>query len=88
MMMLCGAPKGPEEQPVGLWHRDFYPQRCAPLDSYANDIKECGPRKVQWNLALYDVSPPSLPQPHLTTDHPPPQGARAPPVVSPPPLPA
>ena len=33
-------------------HRDFYPQRCAPLDSYANDIKETGPRYIQWNLCL------------------------------------
>ena len=46
--------KPPEQQSVGIWHRDFYPQRCAPLDSYANDIKETGPRYIQWNLSLYD----------------------------------
>jgi hypothetical protein len=54
MHMLCGEAKPPEEQSVGIWHRDFYPQRCAPLDSYANDIKETGPRYIQWNLSLYD----------------------------------
>ena len=54
MHMLCGEAKPPAEQSVGIWHRDFYPQRCAPLDSYANDIKETGPRYIQWNLCLYD----------------------------------
>eukprot|EP01043_Picozoa_sp_COSAG02_P062122 COSAG02_NODE_8494_length_2550_cov_2.567523_2_plen_436_part_00 len=54
MHMLCGEEKPLEEQSVGIWHRDFYPQRCAPLDSYANDIKETGPRYIQWNLSLYD----------------------------------
>jgi hypothetical protein len=54
MHMLCGEAKPPEQQSVGIWHRDFYPQRCAPLDSYANDIKETGPRYIQWNLSLYD----------------------------------
>ena len=36
------------------WHRDFYPPRCAPLQGYAEDILENGPRYVQWNLPLYD----------------------------------
>jgi hypothetical protein len=55
MMMLCGEHEEDESnQSVGIWHRDFYPQRCAPLDSYANDIRQSGPRYIQWNLALYD----------------------------------
>ena len=54
MHMLCGEARPEEEQSVGTWHRDFYPQRCAPLDSYANDIYETGPRYIQWNLSLYD----------------------------------
>ena len=53
-MMLCQPQKEEKDHSVGIWHRDFYPQRCAPLDSYANDIKETGPRYIQWNLSLYD----------------------------------
>ena len=36
------------------WHRDFYPPYCAPLQAYAEDIIENGPRYVQWNIPLYD----------------------------------
>ena len=50
--MLCS--EALPEQHSGIWHRDFYPQRCAPLDSYVNDAAENGPRGLQWNLALYD----------------------------------
>lgn len=39
----------------GAWHRDFYPSRCAPLQSWAADAAESGgPTYIQWNLALYD----------------------------------
>ena len=59
MHMLCQPQKEEKDHSVGIWHRDFYPQRCAPLDSYANDIRETGPRYIQWNLALYDGPLPS-----------------------------
>ena len=51
MMMMCSPVRdhGPAK-----WHRDFYPPYCAPLQSYADDILENGPRYVQWNIPLYD----------------------------------
>jgi hypothetical protein len=51
MMMMCNpvSDRGPAK-----WHRDFYPPWNAPLQAYAEDILESGPRYVQWNLALYD----------------------------------
>lgn len=51
MMLMCSAQ---EEHGPAHWHRDFYPPRCAPLDSYKGDLEKHGPRYVQWNLALYD----------------------------------
>ena len=50
-MMMCNPVRdhGPAK-----WHRDFYPPYCAPLQSYADDILENGPRYVQWNIPLYD----------------------------------
>jgi hypothetical protein len=54
MMMLCDEVRPEEEQTKGIWHRDFYPSRCAPLESYANDMDESGPRYIQWNLCLHD----------------------------------
>ena len=51
MMMMCSPVRdhGPAK-----WHRDFYPPYCAPLQGYADDILENGPRYVQWNIPLYD----------------------------------
>ena len=47
---LSDAPSAP-----GLWHRDFYPSRCAPLESWAADAAENGgPTYIQWNIPLYD----------------------------------
>ena len=56
MMMMCSPTRdygaaGPHHRG---WHRDFYPPLSAPLQSYADDIIENGPRYVQWNLPLYD----------------------------------
>ena len=36
------------------WHRDLTPSGSAPLQGYADDILENGPRYVQWNVPLYD----------------------------------
>lgn len=51
MMMMCNPVRdhGPAK-----WHRDFSPSYCAPLQGYADDIAENGPRYVQWNIPLYD----------------------------------
>ena len=51
MLLMCNpvSDRGP-----AAWHRDFYPPLNAPLQAYADDILETGPRYVQWNLALYD----------------------------------
>lgn len=52
MSLMCSPPYkdfGPAQ-----WHRDFFPAYCAPLQAYAEDIAEAGPRYVQWNLSLYD----------------------------------
>jgi hypothetical protein len=44
---LVEAPSAP-----GTWHRDFYPSRCAPLESWAADAAESGgPTYIQWNIA-------------------------------------
>ncbi len=51
MMMMCSPlqPHGPAS-----WHRDIHPFDTAPLQAYAEDILENGPRYVQWNIPLYD----------------------------------
>jgi len=51
MMLMCNpvSDRGPAR-----WHRDFYPPLNCPLMAYADDIKESGPRYVQWNVPLYD----------------------------------
>lgn len=56
MMVMCSPVR---DHGVGNhrgWHRDFYPPHAAPLQAYADDILENGPRYVQWNLPLYDDS--------------------------------
>ena len=56
MMVMCSPmhDHGVGDHPG--WHRDFYPPHAAPLQGYADDILENGPRYVQWNLPLYDDS--------------------------------
>ena len=53
MMMMCSPvfDFGPAS-----WHRDVHPFDTAPLQGYAEDILENGPRYVQWNIPLYDDS--------------------------------
>ena len=54
MGLMCNPTRDHGSADHRGWHRDFYPPRCAPLQSYAEDIIENGPRYVQWNLPLYD----------------------------------
>ena len=51
MMMMCNpvSDRGPAR-----WHRDYHPLNWAPVEGYADDIIENGPRYVQWNIPLYD----------------------------------
>ena len=54
MMLMCNPVRDHETADHRGWHRDFYPPHTAPLQGYADDILENGPRYVQWNLPLYD----------------------------------
>ncbi len=54
MMLMCNPVRDHETGGHRGWHRDFYPPHTAPLQGYADDILENGPRYVQWNLPLYD----------------------------------
>ena len=54
MMLMCNPVRDHETGGHRGWHRDFYPPHTAPLQAYADDILENGPRYVQWNLPLYD----------------------------------
>ena len=56
MMLMCNPVRDHETDDHRGWHRDFYPPHTAPLQGYADDILENGPRYVQWNLPLYDDS--------------------------------
>lgn len=56
MMLMCSPVRDHETDDHRGWHRDFYPPHTAPLQAYADDILENGPRYVQWNLPLYDDS--------------------------------
>ena len=56
MMLMCNPVRDHETADHRGWHRDFYPPHTAPLQGYADDILENGPRYVQWNLPLYDDS--------------------------------
>ncbi len=51
IMMMCSPPK---DRGPAKWHRDIHPFDTAPLQAYAEDILENGPRYVQWNIPLYD----------------------------------
>ena len=54
MMLMCNPVRDHETGGHRGWHRDFYPPHTAPLQAYADDNLENGPRYVQWNLPLYD----------------------------------
>ena len=54
MMLMCNPTRDHGSADHRGWHRDFSPTDSAPLQSYAEDIIENGPRYVQWNLPLYD----------------------------------
>ena len=54
MMVMCNPVRDHETAGHRGWHRDFYPPHTAPLQGYADDFLENGPRYVQWNLPLYD----------------------------------
>ncbi len=54
MMVMCNPVRDHETAGHRGWHRDFYPPHTAPLQGYADDILENGPRYIQWNLPLYD----------------------------------
>ncbi|MCY4412491.1 MAG: phytanoyl-CoA dioxygenase family protein [Caldilineaceae bacterium] len=56
MMVMCNPVRDHETAGHRGWHRDFYPPHTAPLQGYADDILENGPRYIQWNLPLYDDS--------------------------------
>jgi ectoine hydroxylase-related dioxygenase (phytanoyl-CoA dioxygenase family) len=51
MMMMCNpsTDRGP-----ATWHRDTQPTAFAPLRISVDDVRENGPRRVQWNIPLYD----------------------------------
>ena len=51
LFLMCNPVRdhGPQH-----WHRDMYPANTAPLQVFADDIVESGPRYVQWNIPLYD----------------------------------
>ena len=54
-LRLAGQAAGSPPTAPGLWHRDFFPARCAPLESWAADAAEAGaPTYIQWNVALFD----------------------------------
>ena len=54
MMILCSPVRDHGTGDHRGWHRDLYPPFSAPVQAYAEDILENGPRYVQWNIPLYD----------------------------------
>lgn len=51
MMLMCSPAR---DHGPARWHRDFSPGHSSSVMGYAEDIRENGPRYVQWNLTLYD----------------------------------
>ena len=51
MMLMCSPVR---DHGPARWHRDFSPGHSSSVMGYAEDIRENGPRYVQWNLTLYD----------------------------------
>lgn len=54
MMLMCSPVRDHGTGGHRGWHRDLYPPYCAPLKGYLDDIRENGPRYIQWNIPLYD----------------------------------
>ena len=54
MMIMCSPVRDHGTGDHRGWHRDLYPPFSAPVQAYAEDILENGPRYVQWNIPLYD----------------------------------
>ncbi|MCY3760373.1 MAG: phytanoyl-CoA dioxygenase family protein [Gemmatimonadetes bacterium] len=54
MMMMCSPVRDHGTGGHRGWHRDLYPPFSAPVQAFAEDILENGPRYVQWNIPLYD----------------------------------
>jgi hypothetical protein len=53
MMLMCSPRR--DHGPAN-WHRDVHPHDMAPLRLLQDDLRENGPRYVQWNIPLYDDS--------------------------------
>ena len=51
MMLMCSPVR---DRGPAVWHRDIHPIDTAPLQGYIEDIRENGPRYLQWNIPLYD----------------------------------
>jgi hypothetical protein len=51
MLMSCSPMK---DHGPSTWHRDIHPHDMAPLQLLQDDLRENGPRYVQWNIPLYD----------------------------------
>ena len=54
MLLMCSPVRDHGTTNHRGWHRDIYPPGSAPLQGYADDIIEGGPRYLQWNIPLYD----------------------------------
>ncbi len=51
MMLMCSPVR---DHGPAAWHRDIHPIDMAPLAGLQKDLKENGPKYVQWNIPLYD----------------------------------
>ena len=51
MMLMC-SPRN--DYGPSTWHRDVHAHDMAPLHLLQDDLRENGPRYVQWNIPLYD----------------------------------
>ena len=51
MMLMCSPAR---DHGPAAWHRDIHPIDMAPLAGLQKDLKENGPKYVQWNIPLYD----------------------------------
>ncbi|MCY3899919.1 MAG: phytanoyl-CoA dioxygenase family protein [Caldilineaceae bacterium] len=51
MMLMCSPVR---DHGPAAWHRDIHPIDMAPLAGLQKDLRENGPKYVQWNIPLYD----------------------------------
>ena len=51
MMLMCSPVR---DHGPAAWPRDIHPIDMAPLAGLQKDLRENGPKYVQWNIALYD----------------------------------